>query len=126
MELVNVFYEHKDIGPRTSDLGLLLLMLSPFAPHIAEELWHQLGHKDSICQQPWPTYNPELAKESELTIPVQVNGKLRDTIVVAFDAGEEEIKKKALASEKVKIFTAGKQVVKIISVPKKLINIVVK
>jgi len=123
MELTNAMYE---LGTTKEALEALLLMLSPFAPHLAEELWHQLGHKDSICQHPWPKYDPELAKESELTIPVQVNGKLRDTILVPADASEDLIKEKAQASEKVKGFTAGKQIVKIIVVPKKLINLVVK
>ena len=123
MELTNSLYE---LGATKDSLHSLLLLLSPFAPHVAEELWHQLGNKDSICKQPWPKFDPALARESELTIPVQVNGKLRDTITVPADAGEEEIKDKAQASDKVKVHTAGKQIVKIISVPKKLINIVVK
>jgi leucyl-tRNA synthetase len=128
MELTNVFYEFKDsdLGSLKFEIGCLLKMLSPFAPHLAEELWNQLGNKESICKEPWPAHDPELAKESELTIPVQVNGKLRDTILVSADSSEEEIKEKALASEKVKTFTGGKQVIKIISVPKKLINIVIK
>ncbi|HVN67100.1 MAG TPA: leucine--tRNA ligase [Candidatus Sulfotelmatobacter sp.] len=128
MELTNALYEYKDTD--TSHLSLvishLLKMLAPFAPHLAEELWHQLGNKDSICSQPWPMYDANLAKESELTIAVQVNGKLRDTITVQADAKEELVKEKALASEKVKSFTAGKQVVKQIYIPQKLLNIVVK
>jgi len=101
-------------------------MLSPFAPYLSEELWHRLGNKESIYKQPWPKFDPELAAESELTIPIQVNGKLRDTILVSADAGEEELKEKAQASDKVKSFISGKQIVKVISVPKKLINFVVK
>ncbi|MDD5382413.1 MAG: leucine--tRNA ligase [Candidatus Margulisbacteria bacterium] len=123
MELTNTMYE---LGATKEALSALLLLANPFAPHLTEELWHQLGHKESICKQPWPVYDPELAKESELTIPVQVNGKLRATIIVSADAAEEIIKEKAQASEKVRSFTAGKQIVKIISVPKKLVNIVVK
>jgi len=123
MELTNTLYE---LGTTKESLDSLLLLLSPFAPHIAEELWHELGNKDSIYRQPWPAYDPELAAESEITIPVQVNGKLRDTIIISADASEEEIKAKALASEKVRSFTSGKQIVKVISVPKKLINLVVK
>jgi leucyl-tRNA synthetase len=93
---------------------------------MAEELWHQLGNKESICQQPWPVYDPELVKESEMTIPVQVNGKLRDTIIVAAEAKEEEIKALAQATEKIKALTEGKQIVKVIYVPKKMLNIVIK
>jgi leucyl-tRNA synthetase len=134
MESVNYLYQIKESEIKEPQnwffaLRSLLIMLAPFAPHICEELWHsipQLGNKDSICQQPWPKFDPEMAKESELTIPVQVNGKLRDTLTVAADASEEEIKEKALASEKVKPLIGGKQIVKIIAVPKKLINLVVK
>lgn len=101
-------------------------MLAPFAPHLAEELWHRAGNKESIHRESWPEHDPELARESEMTIPVQVNGKLRDTITVPTDAPDEEIKKKALESEKAKSFMAGKNIVKTILVPKKLVNIVVK
>src|SRR3989339_577661 len=104
MELTNIFYEYinnsSNIGHLTLDICHLLRMLSPFAPHIAEELWHEMGNKNSICSEPWPAYDPALARESELTIPVQVNGKLRDTITVSAEAGEEEIKTKALSSAK--------------------------
>ena len=126
MELTNAFYEVKDSGLATRDLETLLILLSPFAPHMAEELWHQLGNKDSICSQPWPIYDPELVKESEMTIPVQVNGKLRDTIVVAAEAKEEEIKALAQSAAKIKALTEGKQIVKVIYVPKKMLNIVIK
>ncbi|MGB9613420.1 MAG: leucine--tRNA ligase, partial [Candidatus Margulisiibacteriota bacterium] len=129
MEFTNTLYEYKETI--TPDLwlvvsGCLLKMLSPFAPHLAEELWHRLGNKGFIYHEPWPKYDPELAKESELTIPIQVNGKLRDTIMVSAEASEEEIKEKALASEKIKNYLAGKQIVRVILVPKKLVNLVVK
>ena len=102
-----------------------LLILAPFAPHMTEELWQQIGEKSSIHKQTWPTFDPKLIIESEITIVVQVNGKLRDNIVVSADTSEEEIKTKASASEKVKQFTEGKKIVKTIYVPKKLVNIVV-
>ena len=123
MELVNFLYEK---GTSPEALGDLLKLLSPFAPHLSEELWHQLGHKDSILKEPWPAYDPALIVEDEITIPVQVNGKLRDTITVPAEADEEKIKEAALASERVKPYTSGKQIVKVILVPKKLINFVVK
>ena len=98
MEFVNFIYPNinDNSSIRHSAFGIrhLLLLLAPFAPHLAEELWHQLGNKESICKQPWPVYDPALARENELTIAVQVNGKLRDTIVVAADAKEELVKVK--------------------------------
>ncbi len=103
----------------------LLLILAPFAPHMTEELWQNIGGKPSIHKQPWPKYNVELIKEEEITIVIQVNGKLRDNIVVASDASEDEIKKLAASSAKVKQFIEGKKIIKTIYVPKKLVNIVV-
>ena len=129
MEFTNYLYEIKKsskISNSSLVISNFLIMLSPFAPHIADELWHQLGNKESICKQSWPTYDPVLIIETEVTIAVQVNGKLRDTIVVPADAAEEQIRAKALASDKVKHFIEGKQVIKLIVVPGKLVNIVVK
>ena len=102
-----------------------LLILAPFAPHMTEELWENIGEKPSIHRREWPKYDLELIKEEEITIVVQVNGKLRDNIIVASDASEDEIKKLASSSAKVKPFIEGKKIAKVIYVPKKLINIVV-
>jgi leucyl-tRNA synthetase len=124
MELVNEMAKAEKV--ETELLKILLQLLSPFAPYMTEELWSQLGNKESIHLQAWPKHDPALAKESEITIPVQVNGRLRDTIKVSAEAGQDEIKEKAQASEKVKAFTTGKNIVKIIVVPKRLVNIVVK
>jgi len=124
MELVNELSKTETVD--SESIKALLIMLAPYAPHIAEELWHQLGNKESIHLQAWPKHDPKLAKETEITIPVQVNGKLRDTIQVSADASQEEIKEKALASEKAKAFTQDKNIVKTIVVPKRLVNIVVK
>jgi leucyl-tRNA synthetase len=124
MILTNEMEKEPAINPE--NYKIFLKLLAPVAPHIAEELWHQLGNKDSISKQSWPNYDPVLIIEAEATIVVQVNGKLRDTITVPAEAKEEEIKQKAQASEKVKSFIMGKQIVKIIYVPKKLINLVVK
>ncbi|MFH1362153.1 MAG: leucine--tRNA ligase [bacterium] len=107
-------------------LESLLIILAPFAPHITEELWIKLGNKGSVHQQDWPTFDPELIKESELNIVVQVNGRVRDNITVPADADQETIKAKALANEKAQKFIAGKTIVKTIVVPNKLVNIVVK
>lgn len=103
----------------------LLVILAPFAPHIAEELWQKIGGKPSIHRQPWPKFDPKMIVESEIKIVVQVNGKLRDNIVVASVASEDEIKKLAVSSAKVKQFIEGKKIAKVIYVPKKLVNIVV-
>jgi leucyl-tRNA synthetase len=104
----------------------LLVMLSPFAPHVADELWEALGHDQPLLRTPWPAYNDELAAEEELEIPVQVNGKLRGRVRVPAGATEEEIRTRALAEEKVAALIDGKQIVKMIVVAQKLVNIVVK
>jgi len=105
--------------------NLLLQLLSPFAPHIAEELWHELGNKASIIKSEWPKYDPELAKSDEMTIAVQVNGKLRDTITMPEDASEDVVKSGALKSEKVQKWLEGKEAKKVIYVKNKLVSIVV-
>jgi len=104
----------------------LVLLLAPFAPHLAHELWEMLGEKSNLLRAPWPKYDPTLAKEDEIEIPVQVNGKLRGLIVVPADSSEAVIREHALSNEKVKAAMAGKQVVKVIVVPAKLANIVVR
>ncbi|MFL6414266.1 MAG: leucine--tRNA ligase [Bryobacteraceae bacterium] len=104
----------------------LVLMLAPFAPFTAQELWCELGRQTEVFLESWPKYDPELAQEELLEIPVQVNGKLRGHLRVAFGTPKEDLEKLALANEKVKVFTDGKQIVKIIVVPEKLVNIVVR
>jgi leucyl-tRNA synthetase len=103
----------------------LVLLLAPFAPYLAHELWEMLGESSNLLKAPWPKYDAELAKEDELEIPVQVNGKLRSKIVVAPGTSEEEIKRKALADEKIQSYIAGKQIVKVIFTGK-LVSIVVR
>jgi leucyl-tRNA synthetase len=104
----------------------LVLLLAPFAPYLTHELWEMLGEKGSLLKAPWPKYDAALAKEEELEIPVQINGKLRSLIVVPADATEAFVIERALADEKVQSFIAGKQIVKTIFVPGKLVNIVVR
>jgi leucyl-tRNA synthetase len=102
-----------------------VLILSPFAPHIAEELWEKLGHGGTLAYEPWPEYDAELVKEKEVELAVQVMGKIKDRIVVAVDASEEEIKQKALSSEKVIAAMAGKEPKKVIVIRSRLVNIVI-
>jgi leucyl-tRNA synthetase len=102
-----------------------VLILAPFAPHIAEELWEKLGHTDSLAYEPWPEYDKELIKEKEIELAVQVNGKIKDRIIVAAEADEEQIKQQALASEKVIAAMAGKEPKKIIVIKSRLVNIVI-
>jgi leucyl-tRNA synthetase len=103
-----------------------ILLLAPFAPYLAHELWEMLGEKGSLLREPWPKYDPVLAKEEEIEIPVQVNGKLRGRVIVPADSAEGLVRERALAEEKVKAALAGKQIVKQIFVPGKLINFVVR
>jgi leucyl-tRNA synthetase len=133
MELVNELYATS--GGSAGDVPLPLLrevqrnialMLAPFAPYLAHELWEMLGEKASLLRAPWPKYDPALAKEDEIEIPVQVNGKLRSRIVVPADAPENDVRARAQADEKIGTMIAGKQIVKVIVVPGKLVNIVLR
>jgi leucyl-tRNA synthetase len=102
-------------------------MLAPVAPHMAEELWEHLGRRDkegSVHVQPWPAVDEEAAKEEEVTLVVQVNGKLRDRVTVPVGLGEGEMKERALATEGARKFTEGMTVRKVIVVPGRLVNIV--
>jgi leucyl-tRNA synthetase len=102
-----------------------VLVLSPFAPHIAEELWARLGHDNSLAYEPWPKFDTELAKDKEVELAVQVTGRIKDRIVVSADASEEEIKQKALSSEKVIAAMAGKEPERVIVIKSRLVNIVI-
>ncbi len=104
----------------------IALLLAPMAPYLAHELWEMAGETSNLLKAPWPKYDAALAAEDEIEIPVQVNGKLRGVVVVSADAGEDKIKNTALADEKVKAAIAGKQMAKVIVVPKKLVSIVVR
>lgn len=106
-------------------IKLLLLMMAPSTPHLAEELWGLTGHIYSIHQQAWPKYKEELAREEEITLVIQVNGHLRDRLQVSASISEEEAKRLALSSEKVKAYLNSKKVSRVIYVPGRLINVVV-
>jgi len=134
MEMVNELteldaaIEAGKIRPKAHKTALefLAAMLSLFAPHVADELWEGLGHAEPLLRVAWPEFDPELATEDELELPVQVNGKLRARIHVPVDLAEEEIRARAQADEKVVPYLEGRKVVKVIVVPKKLVSIVVK
>jgi leucyl-tRNA synthetase len=129
MELINRLYD-EEAGLSGAALGQILpslsLLLGPFAPYLAEELWEQLGRKGPVFRQPWPTFDPALAKEDAAEVVLQVNGKMRGRMFVPFATPEDELKKLALADPKVQPSLDGKQVVKVIVIPDKLVNIVVK
>jgi leucyl-tRNA synthetase len=136
MELVNALYAYEEANSARQSPAQrsilaevqrdLVLLLAPFAPYLAHELWEMLGEKSDLLRSPWPKYDAVLAKEEELEIPVQINGKLRSRVTVPADASETSVVESALADEKVKSAIAGKQIVKTIYVPGKLLNFVVK
>jgi leucyl-tRNA synthetase len=101
-------------------------MLSPIAPHIGEELWEKLGHNETIAYEPWPTYDESKLVDDEVEIVLQINGKNKEKLMVAADAGKEQMEQLALANETIQELIAGKTIVKVISVPGKLVNIVVR
>jgi leucyl-tRNA synthetase len=103
----------------------LIKMLSPFTPHLAEEMWARLGNTSLVVKEEWPDGNPELAQDNKVTIAVQVCGKVRGTIEVVKDTPKEDVEKEALALENVKKQIEGKEIRKIIVVPNKIVNIVV-
>jgi leucyl-tRNA synthetase len=101
-----------------------ILVLAPFAPHIAEELWQILGHTNTLAYEPWPEYDEELVKEKEIELAVQVNGKIRDRIVVAADADDKLIETEAQNSSRVKTAMSGKPAKKIIIVKPRIVSII--
>ena len=131
MELLNEMYKAREAGAvGTSQweeaIEIYLKMLAPIAPHIAEELWtEQLGRPYSVHQQKWPEVDEAAAREDTIELPVQINGKVRDRIIVAADASEEEIKSAALASAAVKKYLAGKEPKKVIVANKRLVSLVI-
>jgi leucyl-tRNA synthetase len=151
MELVNELYQFSDLHTKTGAttrrgdegkpaaderpetvaiiaeaIDALVLMISPFTPHMAEELWEQLGRQGGLVFAPWPTFDPEVAKADEVVVPVQVNGKVRGRITVAADSSEDTIRDAALADPAVAAHLQGKTVVKVIVAKGKLVSIVVR
>lgn len=130
MELVNAFYGWQDkkisAGLLREIVVNLLKLLAPFAPHITEELWHIAINQESVHKQPWPKYEAAAIVRDELEIVLQINGKVRDKIVVAAGLSREEMEKAALQQPRVQELTKGKNIIKVICVPEKLVNIVAK
>jgi leucyl-tRNA synthetase len=108
-----------------SVLEPLVLLLSPFAPHVAEELWSALGHPQTLAYEPWPSFDEALTRAAEVEVPIQINGKLRSKIQVPAEIDEAALREAALADERIRALIEGKAIRKIIVVPGKLVNIVV-
>jgi leucyl-tRNA synthetase len=123
MEFTNILYTSQKISVEV--WKKFLIITSIFLPALSEELWNRLGHKESIFQEKWPKYDPELVKDKEIELVIQINGKVRDKMRVSVEISESEAKKIALASEKIKSYLTKKEIKKIIFVKGRLVNIVV-
>jgi leucyl-tRNA synthetase len=133
MELLNAAYAQRsaqrsvitDHSFVIDAMETIILLLAPFAPHVTEELWHRRGHTDSVHHQPWPSFDAEIAREEETTIVIQVNGKLRDRMVVPTGMAEDEVKGMALDRERIKEWIEGKEIRRVVVVPDRLVNIAI-
>ncbi len=131
MEFTNYLAKAREIGCITDSawkeaINILLLLLAPTAPHLTEELWQRTGRDYSIHNQSWPHWDEELAKDEEITLVVQVNGRLRDRIIVPSSITEAEARQLAVERQRVKAYLAGRQVTNVIYVPGRLVNFVVE
>ena len=130
MELVNEMYRYKEgqinDGLYGKAIKSLIIMLAPFVPHITAEMWEHLGYEDSVHEQLWPEYDEEALVKDTVEIVVQINGKIKERLNIAGDMSKEEMTALVVENEKIKELTEGKNVIKVIAVPGKLINIVVK
>jgi leucyl-tRNA synthetase len=104
----------------------MALMLAPMAPHIAEELWEMLGNQGGISKAKWPRYREDLTREEQIEIIIQINGRLRGKMVVEENLGEDETRERAMTDPRIAPLLVGKQIVKVVVVPKKLVNIVLR
>ena len=129
MEFVNALYQNPE--PRIQNpefknaVNTLTILLSPFVPHIAEEMWEMMGNKGSVTKETWPSYNPEFIKSEEMTIIVQINGKVRSRVTVNTDISDDDLKNTVLSDIKVKEWTNDREIKKFVIVPKKLVSIVI-
>ncbi|MBX3421559.1 MAG: leucine--tRNA ligase [Pirellulaceae bacterium] len=124
MEFVN-FFTKEQLRPRAAMCEFTKL-LSPFAPHLAEELWQLLGHQPSLAYEPWPQFNPQWTRAAEVEIPLQINGKLRARITVPSECSQTELEKLAMEDPRIQELVSGKQIVKVVVVPGRLVNVVVR
>jgi leucyl-tRNA synthetase len=130
MELMN---ELTSFGPASDEdqavfrfaIERVLLLLSPFSPHVAEEMWEAIGNRPSIFEQNWPEWDEDAAKEEQIELVVQVNGKLRSRILISVGMADEAVQKIALEDQRVKEMIGGKLIKKVIVVKGKLVNIVI-
>ena len=124
MSLINDFYKKKEITK--GELKTFLQLLNPTAPHITEEMWEIMGFEKTIAETPWPEFDESKTVDAEIEIVVQINGKIKDKITVPQGTSKDELEKIGAENEKIKALTEGKQIVKVIAVPNKLVNVVVK
>jgi len=129
MELVN---EATSLEQEVSSVAMrevvekLVLLLGPFAPYLAEELWEEIGHEGPVFRQQWPDYDSELAREEEIEVVLQVNGKVRGRLTVPLGTPKEELERRGISDSRVRQYAGGKQIIKVIVVPDKLVNVVAK
>ncbi|MCX7807902.1 MAG: class I tRNA ligase family protein, partial [Deltaproteobacteria bacterium] len=123
MQLVNALYPLPN--PPRQALETFALLLHPFAPHLAEEIWERLGHQPSIQRVPWPKHDPALCEEEEIEIPIQVNGKIRGRIRISKDASQEEVLALAKAEENVRKAIEGKSILREHYVPGRIVSLVI-
>jgi leucyl-tRNA synthetase len=132
MEYVNLIHASEPLDAEISPmilkrvLEVLVLMLSPMAPHISEELWQMLGHAQGLTKEKWPAYRDELAREEQFEVIIQINGRLRGKMTVDDGLGENETRERALTDPRIAVLIDGKEIVKTVVVPRKLVNIVLR
>jgi leucyl-tRNA synthetase len=124
MEFVN-FFTKEEVRPRQA-METLTLLLAPFAPHLCEELWAVLGHSNTLTYEPWPVFDPQKLKAAAVEIPLQINGKLRAKMTVPADCSPEELEQAARSHDRLAELLEGKQIVKAVVVPGRMVNFVVK
>lgn len=126
MEYINFLYkyENKDSSQYQEAVQILLVLLSPFAPHMCEELWHEIGKKENILKTQWPSHDEAALKKEEALIVVQINGKMRGRITAPMDAPQQDVEKLVLADKKIAEWLAGKEIKKMVYVPNKIMNVV--
>ena len=132
MELVNELHAQEpldqDVSPAILKrvLAVMVLMLSPMTPHIAEEMWEMLGNSGTISRQKWPAYREDLTREDQIEIIIQINGRLRGKMSVDANLSEDETRERALSDPHIAPLLVGKEIVRIVVVPKKLVNVVLR